>query len=108
MERRVSCSSEKMQMPMSRGRKALTHHARRERACGLEGWPNSEEGGAELKRMGFLAALTRRLGSEEGATAVEYALMVALIALVIVLAVTFLGQSTSSVYNNGDLVNALT
>jgi pilus assembly protein Flp/PilA len=58
--------------------------------------------------MGFLSALTRRLGSEEGATAVEYALMVALIALVIVLAVTFLGQSTSSVYNNGDLVNALT
>ena len=54
--------------------------------------------------MGFLSALTRRLGSEEGATAVEYALMVALI----VLAVTFLGQSTSSVYNNGDLVNALT
>jgi pilus assembly protein Flp/PilA len=95
-------------MPMSRGRKALNHHARRERACGLEGWPNSEEGGAELKRMGFLSALTRRLGSEEGATAVEYALMVALIALVIVLAVTFLGQSTSSVYNNGDLVNALT
>jgi Flp pilus assembly pilin Flp len=95
-------------MPKSRGRKSLTHHARRERACGLEGWPNSEEGGAELKRMGFLSALTRRLGSEEGATAVEYALMVALIALVIVLAVTFLGQSTSSVYNNGDLVNALT
>jgi pilus assembly protein Flp/PilA len=58
--------------------------------------------------MGFSAALTRRLRSEEGATAVEYALMVALIALVIVLAVTFLGQSTSSVYNNGDLVTALT
>jgi pilus assembly protein Flp/PilA len=58
--------------------------------------------------MGFLAASTRRLSSEEGATAVEYALMVALIALVIVLAVTFLGQSTSSVYNNGDLVTALT
>jgi pilus assembly protein Flp/PilA len=58
--------------------------------------------------MGFLSVLARRLRSEEGATAVEYALMVALIALVIVLAVTFLGQSTSSVYNNGDLVNALT
>jgi pilus assembly protein Flp/PilA len=48
------------------------------------------------------------MGSEEGATAVEYALMVALIALVVVAAVTFLGQSTNSVYENGELVNALT
>ena len=71
--------------------------------------PYSEEGGgAEVERMGLYAALTRRLGSEEGATAVEYALMVALIALVIVAAVTFLGQSTNSVFENGELVNGLT
>ncbi len=50
----------------------------------------------------------RRLRSEEGATAVEYALMIALIALVIVAAVAALGQSTNAVYENGELVNALT
>jgi len=58
--------------------------------------------------MGLYAALKRRLGSEEGATAVEYALMIALIALVIVAAVAFLGQSTNSVFENGELINGLT
>jgi pilus assembly protein Flp/PilA len=50
----------------------------------------------------------RRFGSEEGATAVEYALMLALIAMVIVAAVTVLGQATNSAYENGELVTALT
>jgi pilus assembly protein Flp/PilA len=54
------------------------------------------------------AALKRRMGSEEGATAVEYALMIALIALVIVVAVTFLGTSTNSVFDNPELKTALT
>ena len=35
-------------------------------------------------------------GSEEGATAVEYALMLALIAMAIFAAVLFLGESTNS------------
>jgi pilus assembly protein Flp/PilA len=35
------------------------------------------------------------LAEERGATAVEYALMLALIAMVIVVAVAFLGESTS-------------
>jgi pilus assembly protein Flp/PilA len=61
-----------------------------------------------LKWMGFYAAVTRRMGSEEGATAVEYALMVALIALVIVVAVTYLGQGTNSAFENSDLINGLT
>jgi pilus assembly protein Flp/PilA len=39
--------------------------------------------------------LRDRLVEQHGATAVEYALMVALIALVIVAAVTFLGQETN-------------
>ena len=39
------------------------------------------------------------LKDEEGATAVEYALMVALIAIVIILAVTFLGESVSNVFS---------
>jgi pilus assembly protein Flp/PilA len=38
------------------------------------------------------------LRDEEGATAVEYALMVALIAVVIILAVTFLGKSVEEVF----------
>jgi pilus assembly protein Flp/PilA len=37
--------------------------------------------------------------SERGATAVEYGLMVALIAAVIILAVVFLGQKTSSTFS---------
>lgn len=53
---------------------------------------------------GRLAAAMR---SEDGATAVEYALMVALIALVVVGAVTFLGQETNSTYGNSTLVNTL-
>jgi pilus assembly protein Flp/PilA len=63
-----------------------------------------------MKRMGLYlyTALTRRMGSEEGATAVEYALMIALIALVVVLAVTYLGQQTNSVFDNGTLKTGLT
>jgi pilus assembly protein Flp/PilA len=37
--------------------------------------------------------------NEEGATAVEYGLMVALIAVVIILAVTFLGTSLSDTFS---------
>jgi pilus assembly protein Flp/PilA len=50
----------------------------------------------------FAAALTTRLriGSERGATAVEYAVMVALIAAVIILAVVFLGRTASSTFSN--------
>ena len=65
-------------------------------------------GKAGVGRMGLYAAMKERLASEEGATAVEYALMIALIALVIVVAVTFLGQETNSVYENGELITALT
>jgi pilus assembly protein Flp/PilA len=46
----------------------------------------------------------QRLGAwaqrQDGATAVEYALMVALIAIVIVAAVAFLGNSASSQFNH--------
>jgi pilus assembly protein Flp/PilA len=63
---------------------------------------------AGVGRMGLYAVVKERMASEEGATAVEYALMIALIALVIVVAVTFLGQETNSVYENGELITALT
>lgn len=47
------------------------------------------------------------LRRDEGATAVEYALMVALIALVVVAAVTFLGQQTNSAYSDQRLLDGL-
>jgi pilus assembly protein Flp/PilA len=50
--------------------------------------------------MRLIARMRDRLVSEDGATAVEYALMVALIAMVIIMAVTILGQTTSDVYQN--------
>jgi pilus assembly protein Flp/PilA len=55
--------------------------------------------------MGLLQLIHARFRSEEGATAVEYALMVALIAVVIILAVTFLGIATSDKFQQvGDAV----
>ena len=40
------------------------------------------------------------LGDERGATAIEYALMLALIAMVVFVAVQFLGRSTSNAFNS--------
>ena len=45
------------------------------------------------------AELKERTSEERGATAVEDALMVALIAVVIIVAVTFLGQSASDKFD---------
>jgi pilus assembly protein Flp/PilA len=57
--------------------------------------------------MGLIARVQKRLSPEDGATAIEYALMVALIAMVIIAAVTFLGVSTSDVYQGvGDAVSS--
>lgn len=44
--------------------------------------------------------LIARFRSDEGATAVEYGLMVALIAVVIIGAVTLLGTNLSTMFNN--------
>jgi pilus assembly protein Flp/PilA len=44
---------------------------------------------------------------DDAATMVEYALMVALIALVCFTAVAFLGTSTSAAFSNPTLLNAL-
>jgi pilus assembly protein Flp/PilA len=51
--------------------------------------------------MGISQWLTARLNikSERGATAVEYGVMVALIAAVIILAVVFLGRETSKTFS---------
>lgn len=44
---------------------------------------------------------------DDAATMVEYAFMVALIALVCIVAVTVLGTQTSTIFNNATLLNAL-
>jgi pilus assembly protein Flp/PilA len=51
--------------------------------------------------------LKTRAQEERGATAVEYALMVALIAIVIIAAVAFIGKSASSQFHSvGTCVNS--
>ena len=55
----------------------------------------------ESARMAAAWLSTRlKLTSERGATAVEYAVMVALIAAVIILAVIFLGRTASSTFSH--------
>jgi pilus assembly protein Flp/PilA len=44
--------------------------------------------------------LGRLLGADRGVTSVEYGLMVALIAIVIIAAVTLLGQNLSTLFQN--------
>ncbi len=46
------------------------------------------------------ALLRDRLTRQSGASAVEYSLLVALIAAVIIMVVTVLGQDTSGLYNS--------
>ena len=49
----------------------------------------------------FVAKLnTKLVAREKGATAVEYGLMVALIAIVIIVAVALLGTNLSTLFNN--------
>ena len=50
--------------------------------------------GELLVRQG-LASVTRRVRNEEGASAIEYALLVGLIAVVIIAAVTVLGNGVN-------------
>lgn len=53
-----------------------------------------------------LAAVSRKLRREDGASAIEYALLVGLIAVVIIAAVSFLGQGVKDKLS--DAGNALT
>jgi pilus assembly protein Flp/PilA len=49
----------------------------------------------------LVSTFAQRLGREDrGATAVEYGLMVALIAVIIIVAVTLLGQNLSTLFQN--------
>jgi pilus assembly protein Flp/PilA len=47
----------------------------------------------------YIAKFQARLAAERGATAVEYGLMVALIAIVIIVAVALLGGNLSGLFN---------
>jgi len=54
----------------------------------------------------FVGTLRARAQEEGGATAVEYALMIALIAAVIIVAVTFIGNSADTKFNSvGSAIN---
>jgi pilus assembly protein Flp/PilA len=54
----------------------------------------------------WMSGLRTRMQEEGGATAVEYALMIALIAAVIIVAVTFIGTSASDKFSSvGSAVN---
>ena len=56
---------------------------------------------------GALRSVVEFLKREDGPTAVEYAVMLALIVVVCVAAITSIGTSTNSVYNNGVLKSGL-
>lgn len=47
----------------------------------------------------FIAGIKERLSSEKGATAVEYGLMVSLIAVVIIAAVTAIGVNLDAIFD---------
>lgn len=52
-----------------------------------------------VQAMGTWLAARMDVRSDRGASAVEYAIMVAMIAAVIILAVVFLGQKTSDTFS---------
>jgi len=49
--------------------------------------------------LAYFKGILAKIRSEEGATAVEYGIMVALIAVVIIAAVTLLGTNLSNTFN---------
>lgn len=62
--------------------------------------PQGSEDGKVHEVIELIARVQQRLRPEDGATAVEYALMVALIAMVIIASVVFLGQMTNQTFLN--------
>jgi pilus assembly protein Flp/PilA len=54
-----------------------------------------------------LKGAVRFLKQEDGPTAVEYAVMLALIVVVCIAAITSIGTATNGVYNNGILKSGL-
>ncbi|MDN4642700.1 Flp family type IVb pilin [Arthrobacter sp. PsM3] len=56
--------------------------------------------GLMVSMIAFVAGVKDRLTSEKGATAVEYGIMVALIAVVIIASVALFGTSLRTVFTN--------
>ncbi len=56
--------------------------------------------GLMVSMIAFVAGVKNRLTPEKGATAVEYGIMVALIAVVIIVAVTTLGTNLNSAFQD--------
>ena len=56
--------------------------------------------GKGTEMLSRLIKLQAEINNDRGATAVEYGLMVALIAIVIIVAVTLLGTNLSTLFNN--------
>ena len=56
---------------------------------------------------GWFESLTRFLKAEDGPTAVEYAVMLALIVVVCITAITALGNNANKVFNNVALNTAV-
>lgn len=52
-----------------------------------------------VSMIAFVAGVKERLSSEKGATAVEYGLMVALIAVVIITAVALVGTNLDAIFD---------
>ena len=50
--------------------------------------------------MGIKQAMKRFIQEEEGATAVEYAVMIVLIVVAVIATVTIVGQKASNAFNN--------
>lgn len=59
-----------------------------------------------LGLYGMVQSRLSQLGNEKGASAVEYGLLVALIAVVIIAAVTLLGGNLEEIFN--DIAEAIT
>lgn len=77
----------------------------------MDGGARAREGHGDRKVhevMRLIARVRHRLRSEDGATAIEYALMVALIAMVIIAAVTFLGLATNQAFQDAGTAVAST
>jgi len=62
--------------------------------------PSPMKGTVMLSQLVKFQVKVAALRSDRGATAVEYGLMVALIAMVIIAAVTFLGNNLSTLFND--------
>jgi pilus assembly protein Flp/PilA len=70
--------------------------------------PVGSEDGKVHEVIELIARVQQRLNSDDGATAVEYALMVALIAMVVIASVVFLGQATNTTFQGvGSAVSSI-